>query len=368
MTTESTENTVSIPGIQPSLAEHAKTMRDRKLEEADRQRQEEEVAESKRLEESKQVFLEFLDKYAGAILRRLDVSRWHPVIENATSNWFYTFRVAHTTIELVTPENIHNGHCSIGVSVKGGYFGDAGRKWIDKENLSDYLLGLVGEIIQQYQQYRSLAADLDRYNTCLQMAARRTSRDIEKDKETVWTWPDRAILKIYKITWTKGGHYDSDTRKVYLQEESGWSLSDKTDCYGCYNFLIPNSDNTRKINVSPSAIEHFSIASSEDVPTELMVTVRKGYEVVIAPEVTIHKTNWTQEQIFDYKQGIEDYPLDDLTGDDIIHIVFPEHLPKYSSIEIPNLLVSRIKHIDLGRVPCLEIRLAVEAIANTKNS
>jgi hypothetical protein len=359
MTTESTENTTSIFGIQPSLVEVAKKMRDRQLEEVDRQRRDAEVAESKRLEESKQVFLDFLDKYAGDILRQLDFSTSHPVIENDTSNWFYDFRVAHTVITLVTPENLHNGHCSIGVSVKGGYFGYMERKWIDKENLSDFLLSLVGKIVEQYQEYRFLAADLETYNLNLKTAAQKFL--VEATECDIWTWPDRATLNLYKIIWTKGGCCSSDT-------EFGWSLYDHPDGDGYFYLLTPtNSINSRKLKVTPSAIELFSIVRLEDVPVELIVAIRPEYEVAIASEISIRETTWSEDEILDYKRGLEYTDLDDLEGEDDIHIVFPEHLPKYHLSEyysqIPDLIVFKKHQVYLGQVPCLEIRLAVEAIA-----
>lgn len=365
-----TESTISIPGIQPSLAEVAKEMRDRQAAEAYRQRQETEAAESKRLEESKQVILDFLDKYAGDILRHLDFLTWHPVIENGTGNWFYTFRVAHTTIELVTPENIHNGHCSIGISVKGGYFGYMERKWIDKEKLSDFLLTLVGEIVEQYQKYRFLAADLDQYNSDLRVAAQKTENDIASDRASIWTWPDRATLNLYKITWAKGGFYSHENNEVYFQDETGWSLSDHPDDNGYFHLLTPTM--TRKLKVTPSAIELCSVAGLEDVPAELMVEIRKGYEVAVASEISISDTKLTEAEILDYKCRLEDADLEEVEGEDDIHIVFPEHLPKYHLSEyysqIPNLVVFRIHHVDLGQAPCLEIRPAVEAIAHTENS
>lgn len=359
------ENTVSIPGIQPSLVEVANEMRDRQLEKTDRERRDAEAAESKRLEESKQVFLEFLDKYAGDILRQLDFSTWHPIIENGTENWFYTFRVAHTTIELVTPENIHNGHCSIGVSVKGGYFGCMERKWIDKEKLSDFLLNLVGEIVEQYQQYRFLAADLDQYNADLKIAAQKTENDISSDHASIWTWPDRATLNLYKITWAKGGFYSHENNEVYFQDETGWSLSDRPDDDGYFHLLTPTV--TRKLKVIPSAIELVSVAGMEDVPVELMVKVCEEYQFAVVTEISLDEAMWTQEQILDYQRGLKNYNLDDLI-EDHIHLVFPEHCPKELPSEIPYLVVFRNKYIELGQAPCLEIRLAIELIAHPENS
>lgn len=81
-----TKNTVSIPGIQASLLEEVKNTRDRQAEERERQNQEKEILESKRIAESKQAFLDYLDKYAGAILRQLDFSTWTPVIENSAGS------------------------------------------------------------------------------------------------------------------------------------------------------------------------------------------------------------------------------------------------------------------------------------------
>jgi hypothetical protein len=347
------ENTVSIPGIQPSLLEEAKKMRDLQLEELYRQRQEKEALESKRIEEGKQAFLDYLDKYAPAILRRLDLSIEIPVVEIFSGLWFYGFRVAHTVITLAAPENLHGGKCTVGVSVVGGYFGYAQRKLIDRDNLSHYLLALVGEIVEQYQKYRFLAADLDQYNSDLKVAAQKTENDIANDKHSVWTWPDRATLNLYRITWTKGGCCSSDT-------ESGWSLSDRPDNDSYFHLLT--STITRKLKITPSAIELCSVASFEDVPDELMVTIRQGYEVGIASEISIRETKWTEEEILNYKRGLEDSDLDELAAEEDIHIVLPEHLPKYSLSEysqIPNLIVFGTHHVELGRVPCLEIRLAV---------
>jgi hypothetical protein len=354
------ENTISIPGIQPSLLEEAKKMRDRQLEELDRLRQKKEALESKRIEESKQAFLEYLDKYAGSILNQLDFSTPPLDIENYDGLWVYDFTVAHTVISLAAPENLHGGKCTVGVSVKGSYFGDVKRKWIDRDNFSDYLFGLVGEIVEEYQQYRWLVVDLDQYNSELKVAAQKTENHIANDKHSVWTWSDRATLNFYKITWTKGGCCSSDT-------ESGWSLSDRPDDDGYFHLLTPtNSINPRKLKVTPSAIELFSVARSEDVPPELMVTICPEFEVAIASELTLHEVNWTEEQILAYKQGVENCPLNEITEDDI-HILFPEHLPKRPS-EIPDLVVYRTQSIELGRVPCLQIRQAVEAIASCENS
>jgi hypothetical protein len=350
------ENTASIPGIQYSLLEEAKKMRDRQLEEFDRQRLEKKALEFKHIEESKQAFLDFLDKYTCAILRRLDLSTEIPVVESDSGLWLYSFRVAHTVITLAAPENLCGGKCTVGVSVVGGYFGYAERKWIDRDNLCHYLFALIGEIIEQYQKYRFWAANSDRYNSDLKVAAQKTENDIANYKHSIWTWPDHATLNLYKIIWTKGGCCSSDT-------EFGWSLSDRPDGDGYFHLLTPtNSINSRKLKVTPSAIELFTVTKSEDVPAELMVAICREFEVAIASEITLHELNWTEEQVLDYKSGLKDCPLDELTEDDI-HIVSPEHLPKSPS-EIPDLVVHRTQSIELGRVPCLEIRLAVEAIAS----
>jgi hypothetical protein len=359
-----TENTISIPGIQPFLLKKAKKMRDRQLEEFDRQRLEKETAESNRIEESKQAFLDFLDKYACDILRRLDLSTELPVVESDSAGlWLYSFRVAHTVITLAAPENLHGGNCNVGVSVVGGYFGYAARKWIDKDNLSHYLFALIGEIVEQYQKYRFLVADLVRYNSDLKVAAQKTENDIASDKHSIWTWPDRANLNLYKIIWTKGGCCRSDT-------DSGWSLSDRPDDDGYFHLLT--STITRKLKVTPSAIELFSVTKSEDVPVELMVAICPEFDVAIAPEVSIRETQWSEEQVLSYKQVANDCDLDDLGSEDDIHIVFPEHLPNYHLAEyysqIPDLVVHRTQSIELGRSPCLEIRLAVEAIASLSAS
>ena len=361
-----TDNTISIPGILPSLLEESKKMRDRQAEELDRQSREKEALESKRMAESRQALLDYLDKYAGAILSQLDTSISVPVIENSWSNWHYHFRIAHTVVTLTLPEGLHGGHCSVGVSIKGGYFGDSEIEWIDKEKLSDYLLSLVGMIVEQYQQYRFLAAELEIYNNCLRNAAQKTENQI--DKYSLWTWPDRATLDLYKITWTKGGYYDSDTREAYLQYESGWSLSDRPDDNGYFQLLTATNEmGTRNLNVAPNTIELLSISQWESVPVELMTEVCHLFEVVVAPELGVNVLQWTEEQILDYKRGIEDSDLDDPT-DDGIHIVFPEYLPKTGFDEIPDLLVLRTKIVELGRVPCLGIRLAVEAIVSIENS
>lgn len=356
-----TEHTISIPGILPSLLEEVKKMRDHQAEEFDRQNQEKQAIESKRIAENQQALLDCLDKYAGSILRQLDLSTGDLVIENSNSNWFYRFRVAHVIITLVTLQN-PQANSTLGVSIKGGYFGDSEIEWINKENLSDYLLSLVGMIIEQYQQYRFLAVELEIYNNCLRNAAQKTENDIASDKHSLWTWPDRATLDLYKITWTKGGYYDPDTREAYLQYESGWSLSDLPGDNGYFQ-ILSDTDSIRKLNVAPNTIELFSIAQMESVPVELMTEICRTYEVAVATELSIHEAKWTKEQVLDYKRGIERAYLDDLLENDI-HIVFPEHLPKTGSDEIPDLLVLRTKIVELGRIPCLGIRLAVEAIAS----
>lgn len=237
------------------------------------------------------------------------------------------------------------------------------RKWVEKEKLSDFLLILIGSIIEQYQQYHFLAAELDQYNSCLEIAARKTENDIASDKHSLWTWPDRANLNLYKITWVKGGYYDSSAaREAFFHYESGWSLSDRPDDDGYFHLLTPtNSFSFRKLKVTPTSIELFSIARVEDVPAEIMVDICHEYEVAVASELSIPETQWTEERILNYKRVLKDCDLDDLEA--AIHMVFPEHLPKNLSSEFPDLVVLRNKLIDLGKVPCLEVRLAVEAIA-----
>lgn len=359
-----TQNTISIPGILPSLVEEVKQLRDYEAERSDRQLQEKQAIESKRIAENRQALLDCLDKYAGSILRQLEISTGNPVIENSNSNWFYRFRVAHVIITLVTLQDPQI-NSTVGVHYEGCYFGDPETKWVDKVKLSYHLLNLVGLIVEEYQQYRLLAADLDRYNTLLEMGAIQTCRDIEFDKANLWTWPDRATLNLYKITRTKGGYYDSDRGEPYFQYEFAWSLSDRPDEKGYFDLLtLANSINTRRLKVAPNSVELFPVAKIEDVPVELMVSVNRGYEVAITSEISLHEAKWTEEQVLDYKRGIKDCDLDDLAEDDI-HFVFLEHLPECPS-EIPNLVVIRIKHIELGRSPCLGIQLAVEAIASSE--
>ena len=358
-----TEHTISIPGILPSLLEEVKKMRDRQAEESDRQSRGKEALESKRMAESQQAFLDYLNKYAGTILGQLDTSISAPIIEGSTSNWSYGFRVAHTVITLKTPESLHGGNCTVGVSIKGGYFGDSEIEWINKEYLSDYLLSLVGMIIEQYQQYRFLAAELEIYNNCLRNAAQKTENDIASDKHSLWTWPDRTTLNLYKITWTKGGYYDPDTREAYLQYESGWSLSDNPYENGYFQLLTATNEmSTRNLNVAPNTIELFSITQVESVPVELMREVCKSYDVVIVPNISMCRMEWTEEQILAHKRTLERCELDEMP--DSVHILFPEYLPKIGSGEIPDLAVFGAKFVELGRVPCLGIRLAVEAIAS----
>ena len=223
-------------------------------------------------------------------------------------------------------------------------------------------------IVEQYQQYRFLAAELEIYNNCLRNAAQKTENDIASDKHSLWTWPDRATLDLYKITWTKGGYYDSDTREAYLQYESGWSLSDRPDDNGYFQLLTATNEmGTRNLNVAPNTIELLSISRLEDVPVELITEVCCTYEVAVAPELGVNVLQWTEEQVLDYKRGIEDSDLDDIPRR-AIHAVLPEYLPKIGSDEIPDLLVLRTKIVELGRVPCLGIRLAVEAIASIENN
>ena len=351
---------ISIPGILPSLLEEVKKMRDHQVEEFDRQNQEKQAIEFKRIAENRQALLNCLDKYAGSILRQLDPSTGDLIIENSNSNWFYRFRVAHVIITLVTLQD-PQVNSTLGVGLKGGYFGDSEIEWIKKGNLSDYLLSLVGVITEQYQQYRFLAAELEIYNNCLRNAAQKTENDIASDKHSLWTWPDRATLDLYKITWTKGGYYDPDTREAYLQYESGWSLSDLPGDNGYFQ-ILSGTDNIRKLNVAPNTIELFSISQMEDVPVELMTEICKSYDIVVVPRISMCRMEWTEEQILAHKRGLERCELDEMP--DSVHILFPEYLPKIGSGEIPDLAVFGAKFAELGRVPCLGIRLAVEAIAS----
>lgn len=349
-----TKNTVSIPGIKDSLVEEVKQLRDDEAERADRQLQEKQAIESKRIAENRQALLDCLDKYAGSILRQLDSSTGNPVIENSNSNWFYRFRVAHAIITLVTLQDPQI-NSTVGVHCEGCYFGDPETKWVDKIKLSYHLLNLVGLIVEQYQQYRLLAADLDRYNTCLEMGAIQTCRIIAFDKANLWTWPDRATLNLYKITWTKGG---------YLQYEHGWSLSHRPDERGYFDLLTPaNSINPRKLKVVPNSVELFSITSIEDVPAELMTDIYRQYDIAIASEVSIQRLKGDEEQVLSYKRELEE-----LEGEDYIHMVFPEYLPEYPSSDNSHLVVYKTESILLGRSPCLRIRLAAEAIAPLENN
>ncbi|NJK70225.1 MAG: hypothetical protein HC786_21410 [Richelia sp. CSU_2_1] len=354
-----------VPGIQPSLLEEATKMRALNLEEADRQLKEKQSLESERLEQSKEAFLEYLDKYAGTVLRQLTQS---PVVENLAGNWLYRFNVAHVIIELATPESLHGGCCHVGVSTEGGYFGDSRkREWIDTEKLSNCLLNLVGQIAEQYQKYHLLAAELKQYNDSLRIAEQKTENDIARDRAGVWSWPELAAISLYKITWTKGAFYDSNTGEACFQYESGWALSDSPDEVGYFHLLTPRNyanptigTSSRKLKITPNSIELYCVSRSADVPRELMETVYCECEVAVAKAVSIREAEWDDSQASDYKVGLKEADLDDLEGTDGIHIVFLEYLPM-SPPRMPDLVVIKSKSVDLGRVPCLELRLAASA-------
>lgn len=368
MTVENTI-TISIPGIQPSLVEEAKAMRDRQLAETDRQRKEKEAFEAQEWEKSKQSFLNYLDTHAGTVLRQLD---GEPTIENSCGNWFYSFDVAHAAIELSTGTRIHPSD-KVGVRiVKNDFFEsfdfcDAKTNWIENEKLTEYLLQLIGEIVEQYQKYRLLAAVLRSYNYCLDIAVKQTENDIAETKTGLWVWPDRAALTLYKIVWAKGGFLDSKTGKTHFEHESGWSLLDRPSADGYFHLLTPaNAVGTRKLKINPSAIEIHVATKIEDVPKELMVTISRKCEVAIASTVSIGVAEWSKEEAIDYKRGLKDIPLEVLEGESDIRIVFPEYLPARPP-SVPDLVVLATKSIELGQVPCLEVRLAIEAIANKQS-
>lgn len=359
-----TKKIISIPGIKDSLVEEVGNIRDYEAGKLDRENKAKEALKLKRITESKEAFLEYLNKWVGTILRQLDFSTWTPVIENPMSNWSYAFRVAHTVITLEAPESLHGGNCTVSVSVKGRYSGDPEKKWIDNVKLYHYLSILICQIVEEYQQYRYLVAEIDQYNFCLRIAAQKTENDIASDKLSLWTWPDHATLDLYKITWTKGGYYDSDDEQVYLQYEHGWSLSDRPDERGYFDLLTPaNSVNPRKLKVVPNSVELFSITSIEDVPAELMTDIYSRYDIAIASEVWIQQLKGDEEQVLGYKRELEE-----LEGEDYIHMVFPEYLPEYPPGGNSHLVVYKTKSILLGRSPCLRIRLAAEAIAPLENN
>jgi hypothetical protein len=343
-------------------------------EEEDRQR----AIKSEMLDLEAQKFKNLVYKYVGEILSELD----SPAnIEFRDGEFFCNFHVCHVLISIsIKEKSLYYGHV---LPVKWGILVEIAdksilsfRKFIDitwhfkpvvveaSDDIVKSLLKLILKISEEYKyflEYKQTAQRekdeeqkvktlLQEYREKIEVAATRSKQNIDKivsdGKANLWRWPSDFRLKLFKITWTKGGFVDRTSSyrgEPHFEYDRGLAFSDVPDEFGYFYFLPERTGKrikpARFLNPTDCVTKEIFYFTEDTLPTQLKELVLVEYNVVV---------------------------LRGLPGRYPVQLLAAEFLepPK----EIPELSIERMKkHTRLGFEPCLEIKQAIDTIATNSN-
>ena len=156
-----------------------------------------------------------------------------------------------------------------------------------------------------------------------------------------WTWPENFVLDLYKVSWCTGAYRsDECDEETEFDYDLGWSLSDVFVSEPEYFVLLPERHgSTRTVKTSsPLTVERFRVTEAT-LPDRLFDLPKKVDIDLVSIEFTLGC----------YKHRFK---------------LLPEFVPP-SPEECKVSVEKCTESFDLRRLPCLEIRQAIdEAIAS----
>jgi hypothetical protein len=324
----------------------------------------------KELAIEKQEFESLLQMYAGDIFDRLDddMSQIEPRLHGGT---VLRVNVFHRMLSLkMSSKPVHyepTGMWKVCDELRREYWNvpkvnfSSKEERISSSNLSDYLLLRILQISEEHDsvlaqvermnaekakeelieaQKREAESRLRLFSEALYALNEQSSEKIRLFGEAAianqWTWPKDFVLDLYKVSWCTGAYRSDEYEETEFDYDSGWSLSDISVTEPEYFVLLPErygSARTVKTS-SPLTVERFRFTEAT-LPDRLFDLPEKIDIELVSIEFTLGYS----------KQRFK---------------LLPEFVPPVPSgckVSVENC----ISPFDLRRLPCIEIRQAIDA-------